>query len=144
MKKIKIIGFLLIFILVEGSCRRSIIEPNFYSLKYYVENQTSQKDSLIWYRSGLLIGSYNVNIGSKILIYQESTVGLEIPTRIAPPFYIHIDDTIYNYDSVRIIIGNESRLSVVSECNDPNNILCVNNYVLSGTSNDIIYTFTIR
>ena len=57
---------------------------------------------------------------------------------------LNIIDTVVYYDSVRILLGDESWHSLPGECQDPQNILCADNYIKTGNDTSDIYTFTIR
>ena len=149
MKKLIKITLVLLFISMGGECESQDGKPSGI-LQFYISNQTDQNVTIYW--SDLVDSILTINLGTNLLIHESGSgsFGIRGPIPI-PPFSFRynvnnqINDTVINYNSVRILIGDEMRVSIKDECPDSQNILCPDSYVMSGISRRApIYTFTIR
>ncbi len=151
MKKInQIVLLVLLMLFLGGRCEPGTgpFPPFIPSRTFILENKTDYEIVLSWWTPILQERIINIKSDTNLMVWRQQQNGggpedFITPPILGAPFRIS-SDTVYGYDSVRILLGDESRLSLPGKCEDPNNILCAANYVKTGTDTSDIYTFTIR
>ncbi len=144
---IQIVLLVLLILLLGGRCEPGTgpFPPFISSQTFIFENKTDYEIILSWWTPVPQVKIINIKPDTNLTVWRQKANAGSIYIRLitSEPFYIS-NDTTYSYDSVRILLGDESRLSLPGKCEDPNNILCAANYVKTGTDTSDIYTFTIR
>ncbi len=152
MKTITQISLAILLIGLLGKCRSNggvgSSPPPIPSMTFIIENKTDHEAVMSWWTPVPQMKIINIKPDTNLTVWRQQQNGggpedFITPPILGAPFQI-FTDTVYGYDSVRILLGDESRLSLPGKCEDPNNILCAANYVKTGTDTSDIYTFTIR
>ncbi len=149
MKTIIQIFLIALLIGLVERCKSNIdhesLPPPIPSMTFIIENKTDHEAVMSWWDVILQERIINVKPDTNLTVLKKDRyAGTELQLVLPFEFGSSRDTVFYYYDSVRILLGDESRLSLPGKCEDPNNILCAANYVKTGTDTSDIYTFTIR
>ena len=107
---------------------------------YYLVNTSEQNISIHWYKGAFLYDSNKVISNSEIIYSKYSECNEETGLRESPfPSHNYVP-----YDSVHVFSDDQVEVYRVEECEQPRNILCRSNHIVSDTILNGNYIYTWR